>query len=91
MSARKEFPRLQQKLGDDGMLDLHDQLTSKSREWKKDVLETADDRFERRMSEELAKMRSEISKMHISILRWMFAFWVTALAANFAMFHFGGR
>jgi hypothetical protein len=81
MAVRKEFPRLRLKLGDDGLLDLHGMLDETGREWKKDVIDTANDKFERRLTEEISSVRVEIAAMRVSILRWMFAYWV----ANFGM------
>jgi hypothetical protein len=57
------------------------------RQWKQDVLETAADRFERRLTEEAAGLRLEISTMRVELrsdmarmesrlVRWMFAFWI---------------
>ena len=69
------------------------------REWKEDVLETACERFERRLSEEVAGVHREINsarlevadfrvdttqqmaRMHTSLLRWMFVFWIGQLMA----------
>jgi hypothetical protein len=60
------------------------------REWKEDVLETACERFERRLSEEIGAVRLEMAnlrvdttqqmaRMHTSLLRWMFVFWIGQL------------
>jgi hypothetical protein len=92
MAVRAEFPRLRQKLGDDGLWDLHGMLDDTSREWKKDVLDAATDRYERRLTEEVgtlraemahefAEVRVEMASMRVSIVRWMFAFWVAQLGA----------
>jgi hypothetical protein len=81
MAVRAEFPLLRQKLGDDGFLDLHGMLDRTRREWKTDVLETASDRFERRLTEEISSVRVEIAAMRVSILRWMFALWASAILA----------
>ena len=43
-------------------------------EWKKDVLRTASDRFERRLTEEMSTVRLEMAAMRVSLLRWMFGF-----------------
>ena len=59
-------------------------------EWKNDVLETAADRFERRLIEESAALRldvanmradlkSEMARLHGSLLKWMFVFWIGQL------------
>ena len=81
MAVRREFPRLRYKLGDDGFLDLHDMMDDTGREWKKDVLQTASDRFERRLTEEMSTVRLEMAAMRVSLLRWMFAFWGSAFLA----------
>lgn len=81
MAVRREFPRLREKFGDDGLLDLHAMLDAHGREWKTDVLETATDRFERRLTEEISSVRVDLAAMRVSILRWMFAFWVAQLGA----------
>ena len=80
--AHGEYPTLQQKLGDDGVLDLHYMIDSRGREWKNDVLETATDRFERRLTQEGSLIRQEVTATRISILRWMFAFWIANLTAT---------
>jgi hypothetical protein len=48
-------------------------------EWKKDVLESATDRFERRLTEETGKLRVDMSRMETRLIRWMFAFWLGQL------------
>jgi hypothetical protein len=57
-------------------------------QWKQDVLDTADNKFERRLSEEggalrleIAAVRLEIAKSHASTLRWMAAGWLTQMLA----------
>ena len=49
------------------------------RHWKQDVLETAADRFERRLTEESAGLRIEMARIHGSLIKWMFAFWIGQL------------
>ena len=63
-------------------------LEMSAREWKKDVLEAAENKFERRLSEEtgalrleIAAVRLEIAKAHHSQLRWMAAGWLTQMIA----------
>ena len=62
------------------------------REWKEDVLETACEKFERRLSEGIGDVRLEMANlrvdmkqqmahMHTSLLRWMFVFWIGQLMA----------
>ena len=45
-------------------------------EWKKDVLEIAADRFERRLSEETGKLRVDMAQMETRLVRWMFILWL---------------
>ena len=61
-------PVLRTKLGDNGSLELTEMLDAHEREWKKDVMETATDRFERRLTEESSRL-----------IRWMFGFFVAQL------------
>jgi len=86
------YPALQEKPTDAGVLELHAILDSRSRDWKVDVLSTATDRFERRLSEELGSLRLEIAAVNVQmaegqnmLLRWLFGFVITVLAANIGM------
>jgi hypothetical protein len=63
-----------------------------ARQWKEDVLDAANDKFERRLSEEsgalrleMAAVRLEIARSHASLLRWQFGFWLTQMLAIVAM------
>jgi hypothetical protein len=76
LSAR--HPVLRTKLGNDGFLELRDILDSHEREWRKRVLETATDRFERRLTEEIATVR-------VSLIRWMFGFFVAYLGVTLSL------
>jgi hypothetical protein len=51
-------------------------------EWKKDVLENAADRFERRLTEETGNLRIEMARMQTSLIGWMFAFWLGQLGVT---------
>jgi hypothetical protein len=81
MAVRREFVSLRAKLGNDGLLELHELLDANQGRWKDDVMNTASDRFERRLSEELAFLRKEFAEMRVSLLRWTFAFWASAVLA----------
>ncbi len=72
LSAR--HPVLRTKLGDAGFLELAEMLGAYEREWKKDVMETATDRFERRVTEESGR-----------IIRWMFGFFVAYLGVTLSL------
>jgi hypothetical protein len=63
-------------------------LEVSAHQWKRDVLEAAENKFERRLSEEsaalrleIAAVRLEIAKSHASLLRWQFAQWLTLMLA----------
>ena len=45
-------------------------------DWKKDVLESAADRFERRLTEETGKLRVEMARMETRLIAWMFVLWL---------------
>jgi len=60
-------------------------LDMSARQWKQDVLEAANDKFERRLSEEMAAVRLEIARSHLSLLRWQFGYWLTQMLAIVAM------
>lgn len=81
------IPRVvRQKLGDD-VVDSFVELLNKSNEkQKEDVLVFVEDKFERRLSEEMSKVNQkiteEISKVNqkisetkADIIKWMFVFW----------------
>ena len=51
-------------------------------EWKKDVLEAAADRFERRLTEETGKLRVAMARMETRLIRWMFVFWLGQLGVT---------
>lgn len=51
-------------------------------DWKKDVLETAADRFERRLTEETGKLRVAMARMETRLIAWMFVFWIGQLGVT---------
>jgi len=50
-------------------------------DWKKDVLESAADRFERRVTEETGMLRVEMSRMETRLIPWMFVLWLGQIGA----------
>jgi hypothetical protein len=62
---------LQQKLGNEGLVELDTALDELHRDWKDQVLETAADRFERRLTQELSTVRMEMAGLRLSIIRWV--------------------
>lgn len=51
-------------------------------EWKKDVLETAADRFERRLTEQTGTLRVAMARMETRLIAWMFVFWLGQLGVT---------
>lgn len=62
---------LKEKLGNDGLVELDSALDAAGERWKEDVLETAADRFERRLAQEISAVRIEIAASRLSIIRWV--------------------
>jgi hypothetical protein len=62
---------LKEKLGDKGLIELNTALDEASRAWKDQILETAADRFERRLTQEISAVRLEIAASRLSVIRWV--------------------
>ena len=45
-------------------------------DWKKDVLDSSADRFERRLTEEAGMLRVEMARMETRLIAWMFVLWL---------------
>jgi len=78
---------LQDRLGHEASADLIDLLTDARKEWTAEVIETVGDRFERRLTEELSKLRvemvqgfaglrQEVADLRFELLKWAVVFWV---------------
>jgi hypothetical protein len=50
-------------------------------DWKKDVLESSADRFERRLTEETGMLRVEMARMETRLIAWMFVLWLGQIGA----------
>ena len=50
-------------------------------EWKKDVLESAAERFERRLTEETGQLRVDMARMETRLIAWMFVLWLGQIGA----------
>lgn len=82
------IPRvLREKLGDDATDAFAEVIKEIDLEARKDAIAIAEERFERRLAEEIAKVNEriteEISKLRVEmykfksdILKWMFLFWI---------------
>ncbi len=92
---------LREKIGEEGVDELISIINEVEKEARKDSLALAEERFERRLSEEVAKvnnkiteetgkLRIEIEKTKSEILKWMFIFWIGQIGVLsgiiFAMF-----
>ena len=67
-------------------------LEMQARQWKQDVLDAANDKFERRLTEEsaalhleIAAVRLDMAKLHASLLKWQFVQWLTLMLTIIAM------
>ncbi|MFQ5639494.1 MAG: LA_3696 family protein [bacterium] len=71
---------LREKLGDAGVDSLLDLINQSTSELKTDVLKFVEQKFERRLSDEIGKLRTEFvtisSETKTELIKWMFIFWV---------------
>jgi len=83
---------LREKLGDDGAEALVELINEAQKETQNNVIKFVEEKFEKRLSEELAKVRVEIAevktelierieKKHSDTIKWMFIFWVGQIGA----------
>jgi len=71
------MPRpLREKLGDEASDSLVLFLNNASIETKKDILQTSDDKFERRLVEVKSELEIKIERIKTELIRWMFMFWI---------------
>ncbi|MBI3401811.1 MAG: hypothetical protein HY048_10355 [Acidobacteria bacterium] len=86
-------------LGDDATFGLIELLDSERKDWSDQVLSTATDRFERRLTEEVAGLRhelhqglnavrQEIATTRVDMLKWSFLFWIGQVATMAALMSF---
>ena len=74
---------LREKLGEEGTDALVTLINEAGESNKKSVIEVVEERFERRLAEEIGKVREEISKLRVemadlraNLVQWMFLFWI---------------
>jgi len=72
---------LKQALGDDGTDSLIRLLNQAQQEQKENILEFVEEKFERRLSEEISSVRVDMHKIQANLIKWMFIFWITQIAA----------
>ncbi|MEW5946094.1 MAG: hypothetical protein AB1742_07845 [bacterium] len=66
---------LREKLGDAGTDALVALINRADDKVKEDVIVLVEEKFERRLTEEIAKLRVEIAETKSELIRWMFIFW----------------
>lgn len=77
---------LRDRLGDEASEGLSTLLTDIDQAARKDALVLAEERLERRLSEEMAKLRVEIAGFKTKVIKWMFLFWIGQIAVVAALF-----
>jgi hypothetical protein len=85
---RKVPPALAMRLGHDGARELNELLDAEQQTWSERVLTIVTERFERRLVEEVAKLRIELAKDRFEVVKWMFLFWLGQIAAMTAIVNF---
>jgi hypothetical protein len=101
--ARRIPAALRTRLEDDATFGLIELLASEHRDWSEQVLNTASDRFERRLAQESAALRTDINKAltdgltairqecataRLDMLKWSFVFSIGQVAAIAGMLAF---
>ena len=78
---------LRKVLGDEASKELIDLVTTANKSVKESVLETAADRFEKRLAEfmgdvkgEISEVRAQVSEVKADLIKWMFVFWIGQVA-----------
>ena len=77
---------LRKKLGEDGSDALVYLLNQQSESVEGDVIKIAEEKFERRLSEEISKVNVTISRVQSNIIRWMFIFWIGQFGVMLGLF-----
>jgi hypothetical protein len=67
---------LQEKLGNQAVASLIRLINQSQVEQKRDILEVVEDKFERRLTEEIGKLDVKISETKADLIKWMFIFWI---------------
>lgn len=67
---------LRQKWGEDEVDAVIELLNKSNSSMKEDILVFVEDKFERRLTEEISKVNQKISESHANLIKWMFIFWI---------------
>ena len=62
---------LNQKLGNDGVIELDTALEASRQQRKEQVVEIVSERFERRLTQEMSMVRMELADTRLSVIRWV--------------------
>ncbi|HBQ26696.1 MAG TPA: hypothetical protein DD791_09925 [Syntrophomonas sp.] len=78
---------LRKVLGDEASKELIDLVATTRKSVKESILETAADRFERRLAEfkgevkeEISEVKAQVSEVKADLIKWMFVFWIGQIA-----------
>lgn len=67
---------LREKLGSEAVASLIRLINQSQSEQKRDTLEIFEEKFEKRLSEEIGKLDVKISETKADLIKWMFIFWI---------------
>jgi hypothetical protein len=67
---------LREKLGEEGTDALVTLINEAGESNKKSVVEVVEERFERRLTEEIGKLRTDMADLRANLIQWMFLFWI---------------
>lgn len=79
---------LRSTLGEQAAKELVDLFNNANNSVKESTLETASDRFEKRLSEFKGEVKTEISTVRADMIKWMFIFWVSQIAIIITLIKF---
>src|SRR5262249_3481306 len=72
----KEPAFKREKSGEEGTDALVTLINEAEESNKKSVVEVVEERFERRLSEEIGKLRTDMADLRTNLIQWMFLFWI---------------
>ena len=67
------------------LVDLINQMAAQA---KDQTVEVVEDRFERRLTEEIGRLRVDMEKIRADLIKWMFIFWVGQVAITIGIIQF---
>ncbi|MDZ7360466.1 MAG: hypothetical protein ONB46_07025 [candidate division KSB1 bacterium] len=71
---------LREKLGNEATDALVDLINQAQAEQTNSILKFVEEKFERRLSEEISKLETKISETRADLIKWMVIFWVGQVA-----------